>query len=108
MMPSGWGFFPWPVLCVIPMIVAAVFMASRRRTMGHGCQVAAPPDAASSQPVPASTEDPLAVVRERFARGEIDLREFQTRMEHLLRTDPLESVQRPDRLTSAVSSRWTQ
>jgi uncharacterized membrane protein len=107
MMPSGWGLFPWPVLFVIPMIVAAVFMARRRGTMGHGCHVIAPPSTAMSQSVPAPAEDPLVVLRERFARGEIDLREFETRVEYLLRADPLEPDRRPDRSAAVVSTRWT-
>ncbi|MGC8511038.1 MAG: SHOCT domain-containing protein [Acidimicrobiales bacterium] len=58
------------------------------------------------QPEPAPVEDPLTILRERFARGEIDLREFETRVERLLRADPLESDRRPDRPAAVVSTRW--
>lgn len=41
MMSMGWGFFPWPVLFVIPMIAMAVFMAVGRSqhsgARGPGC-----------------------------------------------------------------------
>jgi len=35
-----------------------------------------------------SERDPLVVLRERYAAGEIDQEEFERRVENLLRTDP--------------------
>jgi len=54
MMPTGWGFFPWPVLLVIPMIAMAVFTAvslsQRRGPRGTGCGFLAPPPPNQSIP----------------------------------------------------------
>ncbi len=51
MMPSGWGFLPWPVLFVIPMTAMAVLMAIRlshhRGSTGPGCGFGASPVAPS-------------------------------------------------------------
>lgn len=97
MMSTGWGFFPWPVLFVIPMMVAvAVFLgrhADHTRGRGApGCGFAAP-SAPPVEPVaPPVAEDPMVTLRERLARGEIGLPEFEARLDGLLRSDPGESM----------------
>ena len=88
-----WSFFPWPVLFVIPaMIVMGVFMARRmgfgRSGMGRGCGVGPAPIAPEPLAKPPAKEDPMVTLRERYARGEIDVTEFEQRVEGLLRTEP--------------------
>ena len=108
MIPTGWGFFPWPVLFVIPMVAMAVYMVTRLvhhdGAMGPRCGVGAQPAPAVGPAASRPAEDPLVVLRDRFARGEIDLPELEARIEGLLRTDPSESIPRPDRPVTAASS----
>lgn len=112
MMPTGWGFFPWPVLFVIPMVTMAVLMVIRLAhhdgPMGPRCGVTAPPARSAGEVAPPLVEDPMVVLRDRFARGEIDLAEFEARLERLLRTDPSESVPRWGRPATAASSGRTR
>ena len=94
-----WSFFPWPVLFVMPaMIVMGVFMARRmgfgRSGMGRGCRVAPAPIAPEQAVKPPAKEDPMVTLRERYARGEIDVTEFERRVEGLLRTEPKGAVPR--------------
>ncbi|GAC1610993.1 MAG: hypothetical protein NVS3B26_21040 [Mycobacteriales bacterium] len=96
MMTAGGGFFPWPVLFMIPIMIAMVVFLARRA--GHspggtpGCgsaaRLAPPVDAVS----PPAAQDPMVVLRERLARGEIGLPEFDARLTGLLRSDPAESM----------------
>lgn len=93
-MMNGWGFFPWPVLFVAPMLVALVVLVVSRLSggragMGPLCRRASPP---AQLPAPAAVEDPLVTLRERFARGEIGMAELEARLEGLLRSDPAESM----------------
>ena len=109
MMPTGWGFFPWPVLFVIPMVAMAVFIVTRlvrhNGAMGPRCGIAAPPAPSVHEVAPLPAEDPMVALRDRFTRGEIDLPEFEARLEGLLRHDPGESNPRPDRPVTAASPR---
>lgn len=109
MMPTGWGFFPWPVLFVIPMMAMAVLIAIRlshhRGAMGPRCGFGASPTTTMDVVAPPPAEDPMVVLRDRFARGEIDLPEFETRLEGLLRTDPNESMFRQDLAGNAAAPR---
>ncbi|MHB1487281.1 MAG: SHOCT domain-containing protein [Acidimicrobiales bacterium] len=96
MMSTGWGFFPWPVLVVIPAMGAmVVFMVLRsgfgRGAMGPGCGPG-PRPAGLVQPVEGEAVDPIDTLKERFVRGEIDLAEFEHRLEGLLRSDPTETT----------------
>ena len=88
-----WYLEPWPMLFVIPvMVIMAVFMV--RRVGIHGgradpsCGFAASPREYDNAIVTPAREDPLVTLRERFARGEIDLVEFDHRVERLLRSEP--------------------
>ena len=112
MMPTGWGLFPWPVLFVIPMMTMAVLIALRlshhRGAVRPGCGFGASPTATVDVAAPPPAEDPMVVLRDRFARGEIDLPEFETRLEGLLRTDPNESILRQDLPDTAAAPRRTR
>ncbi len=112
MMPTGWGFFPWPVLFVIPMMAMAVLIAIQlshhRGAMGPRCGFVASPTTSVDVVALPPAEDPMVILRDRFARGEIDLPEFETRLEGLLRTEPNESILRQDLPTTPVSSRRIQ
>jgi len=111
MMPTGWGFFPWPVLLVIPMIAMAVFTAVRlTQRRGPGCGFLAPPSPAATvgAVAPPPAEDPLVILRERFARGEIDLSDLEARTESLLRSDPNQSIPWQDPPATAASSGTTR
>ena len=112
MMPTEWNFFPWPVLFVIPMIamvaLTAVRLSHHRGATGSGCRLVAPADATANVVTPPPVEDPVVVLRERFARGEIDLPEFETRLDDLLRTDPGESTSWQDLPTRSLPPRSTK
>lgn len=45
------------------------------------------PSIDSAPSAPAGVDAPIAILRERFARGEIDLATFEERVAHLLRAD---------------------
>lgn len=88
-----WSFFPWPVFFVIPaMIVVGVFMARRFGLVrsGMGCGFGPAPTAPEQLVKPPVKEDPMVTLRERYARGDIDVTEFEQRVEGLLRTEPSE------------------
>ena len=70
MMWGGWyGMFFGPLMMIIfiAVVVVLVVLAVRWLGGGHG----------PSQPSPART--PLDILKERFARGEIDKEEFEER-----------------------------
>lgn len=60
------------------------------------------------RPIPSSevdeTEAPLAILRQRYARGEIDEVEFERRVERLLETESLDVAARRDRETAIERS----
>ncbi|GAC1602044.1 MAG: hypothetical protein NVS3B21_30000 [Acidimicrobiales bacterium] len=90
-MMMGWGFFPWPVLfMVLMMLTMAGFMAlgPGRGAMGPGCGFGAR-RSTHSRPTPApAPPDPMVTLRDRYVRGEIDTPEFERRLEGLLGSDP--------------------
>jgi hypothetical protein len=97
MMPMMQGF-PWPLFAVPVMIgLAMVVFLALRSGLGRGGS--APGCAAGPHQPPVTRidegpprEDPMVILRERFARGEIDMPEFEARLEGLLRSDPREAM----------------
>lgn len=89
--PGPW----WPLMIVMPLVMLAgfAFLAWMVDGMpGFGPRSARrrhrdvqPP---ADRPGGGSREDPLAVVRERYARGEIGHDELDRYLDRLLRTDP--------------------
>ena len=93
-----WHTSFWPVLVVIPVVIALVVSVARRFApgrsgpMGMGCGFGSSRpegDERTERPV---REDPLAIVRESYARGEIDHAELDQRVEGLLRSEETESA----------------
>ncbi len=72
MWPGGWGgmmFGPLMMILVVAAIVVLVVVALRwLGSTGHGVSPQAPPG-----------KTPLDILKERFARGEIDREEFEER-----------------------------
>ena len=88
-----WHTFFWPVLVVIPAVIAFAATVLRRAfgrsgPMGMGCGFGPSHPIAEKTTEPPAREDPLAIVRERYARGEIDHAELERRLEGLLRSEP--------------------
>ncbi|MHB1503093.1 MAG: SHOCT domain-containing protein [Acidimicrobiales bacterium] len=94
-----WGAF-WPLLMLIPVmiLVGLVFMATVMRSSGsgrscgpmgwrfmHDRSTDSLPD---SFDVAQARPDPLEVLRERYATGEIDHDEFDKRLEGLVSSEP--------------------
>lgn len=109
MMPTGWDFFPWPVFFIVPMMAMTVFIALRlsrhRGAMGPGCGFVAPRGTTMGVAAAPLAEDQMVVLRERFARGEIGIQEFEDRLEGLLRTETEQSNPGLDRSTGSVPLR---
>ena len=66
---GGWFMGPLMMLLFVALIVAAVMIALRLLGMAPGG--------------PKSGDDALEILRQRFARGEIDREEFEERKKHL-------------------------
>lgn len=69
--PYAWVVFPVGYGGVLPLALALV----RRR------------ESSTTAPEPRSEDTPLATLRERYARGEIDEDEFERRVEGLIETE---------------------
>ena len=87
-----WHTFFWPVLVVIPVMLAFAVTVFRRAAgrsgpMGPACGFGPAHPAADERTERPVREDPLAIVRERYARGEIDHAELEQRVEGLLRSE---------------------
>lgn len=82
----GYGLLPWGVLAVPGLLGLLVVYHFAR---GVADQAAAAPSAAD--PTRGrdgdDADDPIRVLQERYARGEIDEETFETRMERLLESD---------------------
>ena len=90
-----WHTFFWPAIVVIPAAMVVVVTAFRRAggrsgPMGPGCGFGSSHPAGEKRAERPAQEDPLAIVRERYARGEIDHAELERRVEGLLRSEPTE------------------
>lgn len=81
MRSTGGGFFPWSMLFIIAMMVMAGFMILRM-ILGKMGSNARPSNKDDSK-----DPDPVAVLRERYALGEIDMEEFQQRIDGLLSSE---------------------
>ena len=97
-----WHTSFWPVFVVIPVVIALVVSVARRFAPGHGamgmgCGFGPPHPIAEKTTEPPAREDPLAIVRERYARGEIDHVELDQRIEGLLRSEPTELARSKER-----------
>ena len=97
-----WHTSFWPVFVVIPVVIALVVSVARRFAAGHGamgmgCGFGPPHPIAEKTTEPPAREDPLAIVRERYARGEIDLAELEQHVEVLLRSDGTEPTRPGER-----------
>ncbi|MDA8313651.1 MAG: SHOCT domain-containing protein [Actinomycetota bacterium] len=97
-----WHTSFWPVLVVIPVVIALVVTVARRLAPGHGamgmgCGFGPSHPIAERTTEPPAREDPLAIVRERYARGEIDHVELDQRIEGLLRSEPTELARSKER-----------
>lgn len=97
MMPTG-SFFPWPIL-IIPavMFLAMVFFMAQKFSpsqdrIGFGCghNTHRHVDRLPAQRAP--FEDPILILRERFARGELPMDEFKLQLEELLRSEQSERM----------------
>lgn len=91
----GWGFFPWPVLFVIPVIIAmVVFMALRSGLgrMGPSCGAGSRPSDNPKSVESPTPQDPLVTLRERYARGEIDTTESSAAWTDCYALSPLRTV----------------
>jgi uncharacterized membrane protein len=90
--PGQW----WPLMMLMPLVMLAGFgfvAWMLARVLGFSPQATRGGRRAGSRGGPGShesgaPEDPLAVVRERYARGEISHDELDRYLDTLLRTDP--------------------
>ncbi len=97
-----WHTSFWPMFVVIPLVIALVVSVARRFAPGHGamrmgCGFGPPHPFAEKTTEPPAREDPLAIVRERYARGEIDHAELEQRIEGLLCAEPAEPARSGER-----------
>ena len=96
MMHPGFIGFGWPVFLIAPVLfIFVAFIASRvgfgpPRPMGFGCAASMHyKDTHAEHPVPDSL-DPLATLKESYVRGDIELSDFERRLDELMRKRPAE------------------
>ena len=89
-------FGPFVMLVGFAVVLLGVIVASRfvaggagQRAVGPGCMGSArtPGRPASGLEAPKAAADPLEIVRERYARGEIDHDELERYLDHLLTSE---------------------
>jgi hypothetical protein len=101
-------FGPLVMLVTFAVVVLGVVVASRfaaggtaQRSIGPGCMGRSrttPGRPPSGLEAPKAAADPLEIVRERYARGEIDHNELERYLDHLLRSErPHRAVADPPR-----------
>ena len=92
--------FPWPLAMLAVMaIVALVMMGLARLAMKRGghtprCGPGSARHVGIEPPATDAGTDPLVTLRDRYAHGEIDVEEFERRVDGLLRTEPAEMSRR--------------
>ena len=84
-MGAGWAG-PWLVMMVIPLLMVLGVLGLVAWSLGGGRS----PRVGRDRPARLGDrrEDPLAILRERYASGAVDREEFERRLEVLLRTEP--------------------
>ncbi len=87
-MLSGWGWVPWPMFVMMPVMLALVGLAAWRAERSPLGSCGAARGRPTAGRMPAATPDPLVTLRERFARGDLDIAEFEERVVGLLRSEP--------------------
>ena len=89
-------FGPLVMLVSVVVVLLGVMVASRfvaggggQRAIGCGCMGGArtPGRPVSGLEAPKAAADPLEIVRERYARGEIDQDELERSLDHLLASE---------------------
>lgn len=89
-------FGPLVMLVTFAVVLVGVMVALRfvaggagQRAMGPGCmgRVRTPRRPASAREASEAAGDPLEIVRERYARGEIDHDELERYLDHLLTSE---------------------
>jgi len=90
-MPSNWWVFPL-VMPVVMVVVAFLMMRTMRGTFfpGHRGELGSASSAA--QELEDDDDRALSILRQRYAGGEIELEEFERRVEPLLRHEPRKSL----------------
>ncbi len=66
-------------IAVAVAVVVLLFLAFRWLTRQGGAQAGAPPAATPSAPPAPRPDDPLEILRQRYARGEIEDEEYERR-----------------------------
>ena len=93
---TAWGF-AWPMLLVVPVVMGLGFIMLTRVMRAGGGPMAGcgwgPRDGdrghlGSGTAALGPVADPLTIIRERYARGEIDHEELERRLADLLDSEP--------------------
>ncbi len=88
-----WHTFFWPAIVVIPVAMVVVVTVLRRPAvrsgpMAPGRGIGSSQTEGEKRAEQPARDDPLAIARERYARGEIDHAELERRVEGLVRSEP--------------------
>ena len=90
----AWSGPSWPIFIIMPVVMVtmmAIMVLMMRGTFGFGPGRHSGRSALDEPPPPPVTppaRDPMVILRERLVEGEIDLTEYEARLEALLRSDP--------------------